>query len=149
MIQPTPKRIICGSAQGFKLPSATEYNIKKRLIVSTLLLNEIYSLDIETKHLKSFSSYPFIQRDVSILIDKNIEGMEVVDLIDQFNSSIVKETFIFDVFENSKIGLGKKSLSISLLFGANDRTLEDSEVTEELDKILSNVQKKIPLEIRE
>jgi len=126
-----------------------EYNIKKGLIVSTLLLNEIYSLDIETKHLKSFSSYPFIQRDVSILIDKNIEGMEVVDLIDQFNSSIVKETFIFDVFENSKIGLGKKSLSISLLFGANDRTLEDSEVTEELDKILSNVQKKIPLEIRE
>ena len=55
----------------------------------------------------------------------------------------------FDVFENSKLGDDKKSLSISVLFGADDRTLEDKEVSEELDKILLNDQKEIPLEVRE
>ena len=62
---------------------------------------------------------------------------------------IVRDAFIFDVFENEKIGADKKSLSISLLFGSNDRTLEDKEVTEELEKILLNVDKEIHIEVRE
>ena len=36
-----------------------------------------------------------------------------------------------------------------MLFGADDRTLEDKEVAEELEKILSDIGKKIPLEIRD
>jgi len=126
-----------------------EYNIKKGLVVSTIFLSEISIIDIKPKTLKSFSNFPFVQRDVSILIDKNIEGMHVVNLIDQYKSELVKEAYIFDVFENSKIGIEKKSLSISMLFGADDRTLEDREVAEELEKILSDIGKKIPLEIRD
>ena len=126
-----------------------EYNIKKGLVVSTIFLSEISTIDIKPKTLKSFSNFPFVQRDISILIDKNIEGMHVVNLIDQYKSELVKEAYIFDVFENSKIGIEKKSLSISMLFGADDRTLEDKEVAEELEKILSDISKKIPLEIRD
>jgi len=124
-------------------------NIKKGLIVSTLFLDQISNIKIKPKTLKAFGTFPFIQRDVSILINKSIEGANIINLIKNFKSSIVKETFIFDVFENPKLGNDKKSLSISVLFGADDRTLEDQEVSEELDKILLNIQKEIPLEIRE
>jgi len=124
-------------------------NIKKGLIVSTLFLDKVSNIKIKPKTLKTFGAFPFVQRDVSVLIDKSIEGINIVNLINNFQSSIVKHTFIFDVFENSKLGDDKKSLSISVLFGADDRTLEDKEVSEELDKILLNVQKEIPLEVRE
>ena len=50
-----------------------EYNIKKGLVVSTIFLSEISTIDIKPKTLKSFSNFPFVQRDISILIDKNIE----------------------------------------------------------------------------
>jgi phenylalanyl-tRNA synthetase beta chain len=75
--------------------------------------------------------------------------MEVIELINKYNSTLIKEAFIFDVFEDSKIGPDKKSLSISLLFGANDRTLEDKEVSDEMNEILLKVQKEISMEIRE
>ncbi|NSW88432.1 phenylalanine--tRNA ligase subunit beta [bacterium] len=125
------------------------YNIKKGLVASTFFLDEISKITIEPKTLKPFGNFPFIQRDVSLLIDKNIEGMEVVQLIENFDSSLVKDAFIFDVFEDSKLGPNKKSLSISILFGANNRTLEDVEVTDELENILSGVKKEINIEIRE
>ena len=64
----------------------------------------------------------------------------------EFKSEI---QFSYNSSENSKIGIEKKSLSISMLFGADDRTLEDKEVAEELEKILSDISKKIPLEIRD
>ncbi len=124
-------------------------NIKKGLIVSTLFLDKVSNIKIKPKTLKTFGAFPFVQRDVSVLIDKSIEGISIVNLINNFQSPIVKQSFIFDVFENSKLGDDKKSLSISVLFGADDRTLEDKEVSEELDKILLDVQKEIPLEVRE
>lgn len=127
----------------------SEYGIKNGLIVSTLFLDKISNINIAPKILRPFSSFPFVQRDVSVVIDKNVEGIEIVKLIEAFDSLIVRDAFIFDVFENEKIGADKKSLSISLLFGSNDRTLEDKEVTEELEKILLNVDKEIHIEVRE
>tara|TARA_B110000438_G_C15813528_1_gene650838 strand:+ start:370 stop:2796 length:2427 start_codon:yes stop_codon:yes gene_type:complete len=125
------------------------YNIKKELLVSKLFLDKISKLETKNKNLSPFGTHPLVQRDISLLINKDIEAMEVIELINKFNSTLIKEAFIFDVFEDSKIGPDKKSLSISLLFGANDRTLEDKEVSDEMNEILLKVQKEIPMEIRE
>lgn len=127
----------------------SDHSIKKGLVASCIFLDELSKIEISSKALNSFGSFPFIQRDISLLIDKNIEGMHIMGLIEDFNSTLVKDAFIFDVFEDAKLGANKKSLSISLLFGANDRTLEDTEVSEELDKILSDVKKEINIQIRE
>ena len=69
-------------------------------------------------------------------------------LINNFDSPIVKEGFVFDVFENPKLGHEKKSLSLSVLFGSSERTLEDSEVTKVLDNILIKIKKEVDVEIR-
>ena len=61
----------------------------------------------------------------------------------KYSASLRVETVIGPSWLSSAI------LAISMLFGADDRTLEDREVAEELEKILSDIGKKIPLEIRD
>ena len=43
----------------------------------------------------------------------------------------------------------KKSLSFSVVFGANDRTLEEDEVSMIIKELLSNLKKEADAEIRE
>ncbi len=43
---------------------------------------------------------------------------------------------LFDIYEGDQIEEGKKSVSYSIVFRAKDKTLEDAEVNESMDKIL-------------
>ena len=125
-----------------------DYGIKKGLIAFSLSLSKAANCLAKDKRFNSYSSFPVVQRDLSLVLNKNIESKIILDLINTFDSSIVKESFVFDVFENPKLGDEKKSLSLSVLFGSSERTLEDSEVTKVLDDILIKIKKEVDVEIR-
>ena len=60
----------------------------------------------------------------------------------------LQEIRLFDVFESEKLGMGKKSMAISLTFLDKEKTLTDKEIDGMINKIITALQKDLGAEIR-
>jgi phenylalanyl-tRNA synthetase beta chain len=84
------------------------------------------------------SSFPKVERDLALLIDKEI-SYEQVERYVKKASSLIKKVDLFDIYEGSQIKEGFKSVAYSISFRANDRTLEDKDITPVMEKILADL----------
>jgi len=119
----------------------------------------VFFLDIDWEKLISFttneeisfepiSKYPQVQRDLSILIDKNISYAEIENLVKSLHIKKLKNIQLFDVFENEKLGENKKSLAINFTFLDKEKTLTDDEIEMMMNKIVSSLENKLNAIIR-
>ena len=60
---------------------------------------------------------------------------KIVDIIEQEGGQYLDSVKLFDIYQGSQIGEGKKSMAFNLIFVANDRTLN----VEEIDLIIKNI----------
>ncbi len=79
--------------------------------------------------------YPYIHRDMAIVISENIDFAQIKKEILKIRPDIIKSVEIFDIFRGKQIEAGSKSIAFTIVFQANDRTLTDIEV----DKVMENV----------
>lgn len=92
--------------------------------------------------------FPTMQRDLALIIDKQITFHEVQVAIKQAKCKLLQSTQLFDVFENEKLGQGKVSYAINFSFFHPDRTLTDIEVESEMKSIITTLESKIGATIR-
>lgn len=78
--------------------------------------------------------YPAVLRDLAVVIEKKLPFQEIVSAIQKINPLIVRVE-LFDVFENAKLGIGKRSLAFHVAYMSPERTLR----SDEIDKIHSGV----------
>lgn len=122
--------------------------IKEPVFVLEINLDKLLSKKVGKMTFKEVSKYPTINKDISVIVDKNITSQEVETEIKKAGGRLFLKSEIFDVYEGANIGLGRKSLAYSLIFGAQDRTLTDEEVNEVLQKIIERLQKVLKAELR-
>ncbi len=89
------------------------------------------------------SIYPFIVRDVAIWVDSNFGFENLKQDIPKLNLQNFVKVYMFDSFEKE----GRKSVAFRIIFQSPERTLTDTEVETEMQKI-NNYLKKNNFEIR-
>lgn len=107
-------------------------------------------LDISIQHFlkfKSFSSFPFIYKDISIVVSKDTFANDIQSFIENFDP-LIQTCLVFDVFEDEKIGKDFKSLSFRIFFSHKDKTLTDIETNGVVDKIVSKLNQKFEAILR-
>lgn len=92
--------------------------------------------------------FPSMQRDLAIVLDKSVTYLQVQQATDQLNIQSLKEYDLFDVFENEKLGMDKKSYALSYTFQLNDRTLTDVEIEQHMQALIKNYETKLNAVIR-
>ena len=101
------------------------------------------------------SKFPFIRRDLSLLVDKALTWDKIESLVKQTVSEGVsyqgwlKSLDVFDVYLGKGIPEGKKSLAVSLILQDDHRTLTDSEINEVIHVILIKLNKKLAITLRD
>ncbi len=76
-----------------------------------------------------FSLYPFIARDIAVLVPRNVTADDVWRVMSPAIGPLMKTHRLFDVFEKKDTDGGvKMSYAFRLIFQAMDRTLTDEEV---------------------
>jgi len=101
-----------------------------------------------TKYMKAFSNLPQVKRDFSIILKKNVPADSILKKILELNVPILKDVKIFDSFQSDKIGKDKVSISFSLIYETSEKTLEDSEVSNATDLIISKIKELYDFEVR-
>lgn len=122
--------------------------IKEEVYVFEINLDKLLSKRATKMIYKEISKYPTINKDIAIIVDKNITSKEIEIEIKKAGGKLFLKSEIFDVYEGSNIENGKKSLAYSLTFGAQDRTLTDEEVNNILQKIIDRLEKVFKAELR-
>lgn len=98
---------------------------------------------------KEYSKFPFMTRDISIVLEDHIPLVEVEKVISDTGIKLLDDVFVFDVYEGKGVPQGHRSLGIALRFSREDRTLTDDEVTEAQKMILSRLSENLGAELRE
>ena len=97
---------------------------------------------------KEISKYPTSSKDLAIVVDKNTLAKDIEMEIKKAAGKIFVSSEVFDVYEGINIGINKKSLAFSIVFGAQDRTLTDDEINSAMQNIIDRVSKKFGAELR-
>ena len=94
-------------------------------------------LNLSEKKIKKTSDYPAIFRDISMSIDNPEVLKELSDKLTESvkKMSLIKESFIFDYFENKKLNIMK--VGYRFKFQTEDKSLTDKEV-DGLMKVLTD-----------
>lgn len=112
------------------------------------------NLEVLLKHITKqpnfevISRFPSITRDIAFVVDKMVPQESIHALITQTARKFLVDLTLFDVYEDEKIGLNKRSLAYAMTFGSKEKTLEASDVDKLMKSILNRLQFEFKAEIR-
>jgi phenylalanyl-tRNA synthetase beta chain len=92
--------------------------------------------------------YPYIERDIALLVDETLPSIEILDAINDFKSSIIEDVSIFDLYKGPNIPQGKKSIGLNIIYRSKDKTLTDEEVDLVHSALVDYLIKKVNGELR-
>ena len=116
--------------------------IKSKIIFFEIDFEKIQKNAIDNREYRHVSYHPIASRDISGLIDEDIEIEDIVSKIE--NIDLVKSVEVFDVYKGKNVPSGKKSISLRINLQSEEKTL-DGEI---IDKIIIKIKKTINWEER-
>ncbi len=91
--------------------------------------------DINSQY-KEVSKYPETSRDISFVIDKNINLNNYYEIVRDFAENLIEEVKLIDSYENEeKFGQDKKSYTFRIFYRSLERTLTNKEINKIQEKI--------------
>ncbi len=121
---------------------------KENVYVFEIDLDKLLAKKVGKMKYKEISKYPSVNKDLALVVDKNITSKEIEMNIKKAGGSLLTNIKVFDVYEGTGIPEGKKSVAYALTFEKSDRTLTDEEINNAMDKIIELVEKKMNATLR-
>ena len=133
-------------------------NIKKDLDIKSdsligfeIFLDNLVSykkVNKKTQMQFEISDFQKSERDFAFIIDKNFKSQELIDIISEVDTKLIKNIRIFDVYEGENIPTNKKSVALNVTIQSSIKTLKDDDLNEITKKIISTVENKTGAKIR-
>ncbi|WP_428614624.1 phenylalanine--tRNA ligase subunit beta [Shewanella sp.] len=113
------------------------FGLNGKTIVFELELDAL--LHASLPQAQTVSKFPANRRDIAILVDEDVSAGKVVNLIRKVGENQLVGLNLFDVYQGKGVEPGKKSLAIALTLQDNTRTLEEKEIAEMVEKVVSEL----------
>ena len=108
-----------------------EFSIDDKIHLLNLDLDNIKLKSANVKY-QELSRFPSSRRDISMILDDNINFEAIKNLAFNVENKILKDVNLFDEYKGKNIEDNKKSLAISFIFNDSKKTLTDKLI----DKIM-------------
>ena len=125
------------------------------------IINKVYGFEIFLENLVkfksqnkidkptvNFSDYQKSDRDFAFVVDKDLKAQDLVEIIWNVDSSLIKDVKIFDVYQGENIPSDKKSIALKVTIQSDFKTLNEKDLNEISMKIISNVEEKANAKLR-
>ena len=122
------------------------FDVTEDTYICEINITDIIRYISKNRKYNQFSKYPKVTRDLSIVVDKNIEYDKIRNIVKKQAGNILENIELFDIYVFEK-GLleynNKKSVSISMVFRDSKKTLEEQVIVDTMDKILKGLEKEV------
>tara|TARA_B110000008_G_scaffold1176_1_gene1161 strand:+ start:83227 stop:85653 length:2427 start_codon:yes stop_codon:yes gene_type:complete len=126
-----------------------EFAIKQEVLFADFDWSTILSISGNKKiKVSNLTKFPSVKRDLALLLDKKITFKEIYDLAFQSERNLLKEVDLFDVYQGDKLPEGKKSYAVSFVLQDKNKTLEDRQIDEIMQKLQQSFEKNLEAVLR-
>ena len=97
----------------------------------------------------AFSRFPVMKRDLSFVANEAVTSSEICDSVCKLAGPLLNKVDVFDIYRSNRVGEGKKSISLGLLFQDQSRTLVDEEVDTIIQLIVEGLSNELDTQLRD
>ncbi|MEL4407845.1 phenylalanine--tRNA ligase subunit beta [Shewanella algae] len=123
------------------------FGLNGKTIVFELELDAL--LQAKLPQAQAVSKFPANRRDIAIVVDEEVAAGDVMTLIRKVGENQLVGLNLFDVYRGKGVEQGKKSLAIALTLQDNTRTLEEKEIAEMVDTVVSALKSEFNASLRD
>ena len=124
------------------------FNIKSDVLYAELEWDTIVKNVHSSTKFKDLNKFPSVRRDLSLLLDENIEFSKLKSIAKQTDNKILKYINLFDVYQGNKLPKGKKSYALSFVLEDEENTLTDSQIDKVMNSLIKAFEQKVSAEVR-
>jgi phenylalanyl-tRNA synthetase beta chain len=125
------------------------YDVKQPVFYACLQMEEVVILSAKNSiKFNEIPVFPSVERDLAIVINKEVTYDKLEALVKKQAGQLLKYVNIFDIYEDEKIGKGKKSCALSFTFLDKTKTLTDKDIENVMSRLIETFKKELSAEIR-
>ena len=125
--------------------------LQGKLSMPAAFLFELTQSEIEqgeTPSYESFSSFQASQRDIAIVVSKEVSADELIHSIRSLKQADLIDVNLFDIYEGEHIEQGSKSVALNLTYQSSELTLTDEQLAKKVSKIVAHLETKFSAKLR-
>lgn len=133
--------------------------VSGKILKQTDINNEVFYAEIMWSNLMKavrkntvlyhdISRYPAVSRDLALLVDKSVEFAAIESIAVQTEKKLLKSVELFDVYEGKNLPEGKKSYAVNFILQDENKTLNDKQIDNVMNKLINNLKSKLGAELR-
>lgn len=115
--------------------------IENPIAAAEINLTTNYQLPATSYKYHPIPKYPPIIEDLSAIFSEKTAIADIITEINKSGSPLIKSAEVIDIFQNEKIGKGKKSVTLRLIYQRSDRTPTQEEVSTVREEIIKRLAK--------
>ena len=97
---------------------------------------------------KEPTKYPEVKKDLAFIVKKDVQSDEIERVIKKAAGKILTDIDVFDVYTGENVSNDEKSIAFSLTFSDPTKTLNEEEINNIFNKIISDVETKTNSKLR-
>ena len=121
---------------------------KKSVLVGEFNIDLIKKYIGKAVKYEGMVKFPAVPRDIALVMDEAVLVGDVLKVIEKVDNKIEKVE-LFDIYRGLGVLTGKKSVAISIKLRDKNKTLEEKEINDIVEKILKKVEKQFGAELRQ
>lgn len=94
------------------------------------------------------SRFPAVSRDLALLIDKEVTFDQIKKVAAKSEKKLLKKISLFDVYEGKNLPEGKKSYAVNFVLQDEEKTLNDKQIDNVMQKIQKNLENELGARLR-
>lgn len=95
------------------------------------------------------SSFPSVRRDLALIVEESVTAGAIARTIENVAGELLQDLRVFDVYRGKGVDSGRKSVALGLTLQDSSRTLNDTEVTDIIEKVVATLGKELGATLRE
>ncbi len=125
-----------------------KFSLKEKTYIAEIDLELLMpSIQLRRK-IKSAPKYPPIIRDVSFIVPDPVSSNKIEETMIKEGDGLIQRIKLFDYYKGKQVPEGHKSMSYSLCFRSDKKTLTDDEVNQLQNNIIRKLEEELGLKLR-
>lgn len=129
--------------------SMRELDVARKIQIFEILLEPLFIRSRKERSFRPLPRYPYIERDLSIVVERNCSGDKIKHLISRLGHDIISSVILFDLYRGESIPEGRQSMTFRIRYQSEDRTLTDEEVQQVHDRVVEALVTELGATMRE
>ncbi|WP_276354714.1 phenylalanine--tRNA ligase subunit beta [Cohnella caldifontis] len=97
---------------------------------------------------RTLPKFPSAERDLAVVVDDAVTGGALTEAVRKAAGELLESVSVFDVYAGERLGQGRKSVALAMVYRHADRTLTDEEVADVHSRVLAELEQSFGAELR-